>query len=70
MKQGISNEDETIFNKGKAGGCGQGNFSKDKQRFKIAYLESGKEVLSISKPPQSEVECADICQKECCGGEK
>lgn len=51
MKQGISNEDETIFNKGKAGGCWQGNFSKDKHRFKISYLESGNEVLSISKPP-------------------
>lgn len=51
MKQGISNEDETIFNKGKARGCWQGNFSKDKQRFKISYLESGNEVLSISKPP-------------------
>lgn len=24
---------------------------KDKQRFKISYLESGNEVLSTSKPP-------------------
>lgn len=30
MKQG-SNEDETIFNKGNARGCWQGNFSKDRK---------------------------------------